>query len=60
MVVVIICIGLIFIGGIMLSNAEEAPKEEKRTHKCIFATTCKEAPTCLHEEKESCFVERKN
>lgn len=56
--IVIICMCVIIIGFIILSTTEKS-KEEERKHKCLFATTCKNAPICFHEEKESCFVERK-
>lgn len=55
--IIIICIGVIIVGFIMLSKAEK-PKNETLKHKCLFATTCREAPKCFNEEKESCFVER--
>lgn len=56
--IIIICIGLTMLGFIMLSKTEE-PTNEQIKHKCLYSTTCKYAPTCLDEEKESCFVERK-
>ncbi len=56
--IIIICIGVIIVGSIILSKAEK-PKNETIKHKCLWSTTCEKAPTCLDEEKESCFVERK-
>lgn len=56
--IVIICICVMFVGFIILSKAEK-PKENEIKHKCLYATTCKEAPKCFNEQKESCFIEKK-
>lgn len=56
--IVIICICVVIVGFIILSKVEEPPNEQTK-HKCLYSTTCKYAPTCLNEEQESCFVEKK-
>lgn len=58
----IICFILMLVGFIILSKSkeqEQKSKENEIKHDCIFAVTCREAPRCLNERKESCFTERK-
>lgn len=57
MIIFSICLCIMAVGFIILLKSEK-PKENEIQHKCLFATTCENAPTCFNEEKESCFREK--